>query len=168
MDHGKKIKAARKAKGLTQKQLGDMLGVTGVTIMRYEKNLRQPRIDQWAAIAKALDINVYEMFSLDKEASNMKTIRTKTVVKAEDFVITPQELLEQLQKVKPLAQLSTAYARLMEDAPALAKDWADLVTSRALTAYIDGMQKGAELVAAAFPEAQDDPDFTVKLEVIVK
>lgn len=98
----------------------------------------------------------------------MKKLEIKTVVKVGDFALTPQELLEQLQKVKPLAQLSTAYARLMEDAPALAKDWADLVTSRALVAYTEGMNKGAELVAAAFPEAQDDPDFTVKLEVIVQ
>lgn len=98
----------------------------------------------------------------------MKKLEIKTVVKAEDFVITPQELLEQLQTVKPLAHLSTAYARLMEDAPALAKDWAQLVASHDLAAYIKGMDKGARLVAAAFPEAQDDPDVTVKLEVNVQ
>ena len=40
---GERLKAAREAAGLTQEELGQRVGVTGVTIMRYEKNQRQPR-----------------------------------------------------------------------------------------------------------------------------
>lgn len=62
---GERIKAAREAANLTQEQLGEKLGVTGVTIMRYEKNQRQPRIEQLGKIAKALDISVSEMMGND-------------------------------------------------------------------------------------------------------
>lgn len=58
---GERIKEAREAANLTQEQLGKKLGVTGVTIMRYEKNQRQPRLDQLGKIAKALDTTVSEM-----------------------------------------------------------------------------------------------------------
>jgi len=38
-----RIKIARMRKGLTQDQLGKLVGVSGVAIMRYEKNQRQPK-----------------------------------------------------------------------------------------------------------------------------
>lgn len=98
----------------------------------------------------------------------MKKLEIKTVVKAKDFDLTPKELLAQLRQCNPVWQLPEAYARLTKDDPVLAEEWAQLVASHDLAAYIKGMDKGAELVAAALPQAQDDPDFTVKLEVIVK
>lgn len=55
-DYGARIKAAREGANLTQEQLGDLIGVTGVTITRYEKNQREPRIKQIAAIAKAVNV----------------------------------------------------------------------------------------------------------------
>ena len=62
---GERIKLAREAANLTQEQLGEKLGVTGVTIMRYEKNQRQPRLGQLSKIAKALNTTVYEMMGPD-------------------------------------------------------------------------------------------------------
>ena len=56
-DYGARIKAAREAANLTQEQLGEKIGVTGVTIMRYEKNQREPRLKQLIAIANALEIS---------------------------------------------------------------------------------------------------------------
>ncbi len=39
---GERIKEARLAKGLTQKQLAEMLNTTDATINRYEKGVRNP------------------------------------------------------------------------------------------------------------------------------
>lgn len=61
MSLGEKMKTARKTAGLTQEELGKKLGVTGVTIMRYEKNQRQPRLDQLGEIAKALGMGVTKL-----------------------------------------------------------------------------------------------------------
>ena len=52
-----RIKEARKAKGWTQKQLGDAIGVAKNTISGYEKN-REPTAPLLGAIADALDVDV--------------------------------------------------------------------------------------------------------------
>ena len=55
--YGERIKEARKAKHMTQEELGELIGVTGVTIMRYEKGQREPRMDQLQKIGDVLGIN---------------------------------------------------------------------------------------------------------------
>lgn len=56
--YGSNIKAAREAAGMTQEELGARIGVTGVTIMRYEKEVREPNLKTIAAIANALNTSV--------------------------------------------------------------------------------------------------------------
>lgn len=56
-DYGSRIKTAREAANMTQEQLGKYLGVTGVTIMRYEKNQREPRLEQLQKIAEILEVS---------------------------------------------------------------------------------------------------------------
>ncbi len=58
---GERIKEKRETAGLTQEELGERLGVTGVAIMRYEKNQRQPRLEQLRRIAIALNTSVSEL-----------------------------------------------------------------------------------------------------------
>ena len=54
---GERLKEARKAAGLTQEQLGEKIGVTGVTIMRYEKGERRPSYEQVKKMGEALGVN---------------------------------------------------------------------------------------------------------------
>lgn len=61
MTIGNRIQEARKRVGLTQEELGERIGVTGVAIMRYEKDKRQPRIEQLMAIAAALGVPVQQL-----------------------------------------------------------------------------------------------------------
>lgn len=56
--YGQRIRAIREAAGLTQEQLGNKIQSTGVTIMRYEKGIREPRLQQIEKIADALNISV--------------------------------------------------------------------------------------------------------------
>lgn len=55
--YGERIREARKAKHMTQEELGELIGVTGVTIMRYEKGQREPRMDQLQKIGDVLGIS---------------------------------------------------------------------------------------------------------------
>nr|WP_325304047.1 helix-turn-helix transcriptional regulator [uncultured Oscillibacter sp.] len=58
MSFGQRIKAAREQAGITQVELGEKVGVSGVAIMRYEKGTRQPRLEQFQRIASVLSVDV--------------------------------------------------------------------------------------------------------------
>lgn len=51
------LKELRKKKGLTQAELANIVGVSDVTINRYELGLRTPKIDNILKIANALEVN---------------------------------------------------------------------------------------------------------------
>lgn len=48
---GKRIKELRISKGLSQQELGDLLGVTKVSICGYENGTRTPGLDVFCALA---------------------------------------------------------------------------------------------------------------------
>lgn len=54
---GYNIKKHREAMNLTQNQLGEIIGVSGVAIMRYEKEQREPKFETICRIAAALGVN---------------------------------------------------------------------------------------------------------------
>lgn len=58
MDLGNTIKHYRTIRNLTQKQLGDLLGVAEITIRQYETNKREPKIAQLKKIASVLNVPV--------------------------------------------------------------------------------------------------------------
>jgi transcriptional regulator with XRE-family HTH domain len=55
------LAAWREHRGLTQQQLADRVGSTGVTISRWETRQRQPDLAAQEAIAEALDIDVADL-----------------------------------------------------------------------------------------------------------
>lgn len=58
MTVGQRIQKARKEKKLTQKELAAKLGLATGTIQQYELDKRQPRLEQFRAIASALNVDV--------------------------------------------------------------------------------------------------------------
>ena len=56
------IKSARLKAGMTQKELGKIVGVTKQTIINYEKGTTEPSWERLEDIAKALKIDVDELF----------------------------------------------------------------------------------------------------------
>ena len=58
MTIGERIQTARKKAGMKQADLAEALGVAVVTIGQYERDKRQPRLEQFKAIASALDVDV--------------------------------------------------------------------------------------------------------------
>ena len=63
---GNNIKKMREKIGMTQAELGEKIGVSGVAIMRYEKDLREPNINTLQKIASALDVPVTQLLPLDE------------------------------------------------------------------------------------------------------
>lgn len=52
------LKAARVNRGLTQKELGDLLGKSYVTISKWENGITSPRLDEFQDLCKALGAEV--------------------------------------------------------------------------------------------------------------
>ena len=61
MTVGENVKHFRKEKGYTQEELGYMVGLSGVAIMRYEKEQREPKQDILIKIAKALGVQLRDL-----------------------------------------------------------------------------------------------------------
>lgn len=55
--NGRYLKEARQDANLTQGELGELVGVTGVTIMRYENNQRKPNKKTFDQLAKVLNVS---------------------------------------------------------------------------------------------------------------
>lgn len=69
------LKKQRQKKNLTQDQLGQLVGVTGVTIMRYEKGLREPKLETIKSIANALNVPLSELIDLNSPILSKATKR---------------------------------------------------------------------------------------------
>ena len=72
MSTGSQIKTLRKAKGLTQKQLGDLCGMADSAIRRYESDRGNPTEKTLKKIASALGIDPYSL--MDTKARERRLI----------------------------------------------------------------------------------------------
>lgn len=104
---GERIKKARESAGMTQEQLGELLGVTGVSVMRYEKGTRQPSINQRLLLAEIfrtpilyfIDQDIYEEIEIESEALN----ETESIY--QNRLISAFELLNDNGKQKALERV---------------------------------------------------------------
>lgn len=70
MTTGQRIKEARKNAGMTQKELGEKLGVSFQGIAQWENDLRKPKLESLQKIATALDVPVaYLLGSMNDEGA---------------------------------------------------------------------------------------------------
>ena len=65
--YGNQIRHLRKAKGLTQTQLAQRIGISLNSVQRYEKNERQPSIDLLFKIANALGVTFLDLVLGDEK-----------------------------------------------------------------------------------------------------
>ncbi len=71
MTTGQRIKAARKAAGMTQKELGEKLGLSFQSIAQWENDLRNPKYDTLQRIAAALAVHPGELMGLKDYGDNI-------------------------------------------------------------------------------------------------
>ena len=79
---GKFIATSRKAKGLTQKQLADILSISDKTVSKWERGSGLPEVSLMLPLCKALGINVNELLSGERLDSE------KYFEKAEENMVT--------------------------------------------------------------------------------
>lgn len=58
---GEIIRRRRRDRDLTQRQLGEMVGVSGAQILTFEKGIRPIEVTRLVAIARVLDIKLGEL-----------------------------------------------------------------------------------------------------------
>lgn len=61
MNYGEIIKKVRKERGLTQKQLGERLGISQAAIGQFESNKANPKIETIQKIADALNVSLNDL-----------------------------------------------------------------------------------------------------------
>lgn len=72
---GEQLKALRIKKGMTQEQLAQRLNTTKAAISRYEKDQRQPRLEQITEMAMILDASPDDLYNLFLRSYELKDDR---------------------------------------------------------------------------------------------
>lgn len=80
MTIGENIKRIRKEKGLTQKELGALCGMSESQIRHYELNYKTPRFETIKRISKALDIRLSEILDDDLREFSTNEINKKDIL----------------------------------------------------------------------------------------
>lgn len=84
---GKRIKEARIKKNLSQEQLGNMLGVSKVSICGYEKGTRTPTMENFLDLIKILELEPDYVLGRDKLVVSDSNREYKVVMADEDIQI---------------------------------------------------------------------------------
>lgn len=95
---GENIKRIRRAKGLTQKELGKKLGISQSEIAQRETGRRNPKIETVQKIANALQVpvsEIYEQDSLSKD--NLSDIGKRIAFYRKQCGYSQRELAEKLE-----------------------------------------------------------------------
>ncbi len=90
---GEKIRKARKAKGLTQAALGELLNVSGSMIGQYETEARRPTFKTAEAVASALNIDKKDLMVVF-EADDLQQISVATISESEWQFMQDRERIE--------------------------------------------------------------------------
>lgn len=112
LDIGNNIKRVREFKGLSQKEVIKAIDMGAAQYSRIENGKTNPSVSTIVKIAKALDIDVYELFLEDKPNSFDKTIiekvslieklsteEQKIIFSILDAFLSKQKLDKTLQKI---------------------------------------------------------------------
>ena len=85
---GERVKEARKNKNLSQQQLGDMLGVSKVSICGYENGVRIPTIENFVQLLDILDLSADYLLGRDINVVSEEDEEYKVKLSKEDTNIT--------------------------------------------------------------------------------
>lgn len=83
---GNRLKEKRKSLGLTQTELGDLIGVGKAAICCYEKELRNPTLESIIELMSILGVSADYLLGTDelvKTVSENKKVRYRTLTKEE-------------------------------------------------------------------------------------
>lgn len=87
MTNGQRLKKIRKSKNLTQKQLANKVGISLMSIQRYERDERQPTVEILEKICDALDISVFELIGPNFPIDSSRPQAEKDLIRAAQYGI---------------------------------------------------------------------------------
>ncbi|MFZ5688625.1 MAG: helix-turn-helix domain-containing protein [Bacillota bacterium] len=130
MTLGERIKKARQDKGLTQAELGKLLGSTDATVNRYEKDIRKPDPDTLVNISKILNVSVNWLLGQD-DIDLIDVFEDETIdIKAGGKPLTQEQRIKILEilahdQKRPDDQPKVAKTTNLEEAQAAAHGISD-------------------------------------------
>ena len=84
---GKRLKEARVKRNMSQEELGNLLGVSKVSICGYEKGTRTPTMENFLDLIEILELEPDYVLGRDKEVTNKKNSPYKIIMVEEDIQI---------------------------------------------------------------------------------
>ena len=84
---GAKIKEARKAAGLTQKELGAIVGKSEATVCEWENGKRSPEVDLLPVIATRLNTSIAALLGEDAQPVVLHEVRTLAASDEENLLL---------------------------------------------------------------------------------
>jgi transcriptional regulator with XRE-family HTH domain len=81
MTVGQRIRALRRERGFTQKELGEMVGTDASNIGKYELDKQMPRITMLEKIASALDVPLTALVDDEEKEIDLSTVSTEDLLK---------------------------------------------------------------------------------------
>jgi len=115
---GEKIRAARKERKMTQKQLSEKSGIIETTIRKYEAGSQNPKLNNLQKIATSLDVPLYDLVSPEEpdreyelicDILNSSGYSIEQAIEADEYYITPIEDPDDPETTKKIE-----YSRLAE------------------------------------------------------
>ena len=105
---GKRLKELRKAKGLNQQDLGDLVNVTKVSICCYEKGTRTPNLETFQDLTNVFNVSADYLLGND--------IKANVVKEGEEIyaINIPREMADFFNELRLNQDL---YRKVMEDDP---------------------------------------------------
>ncbi len=89
---GKRIKAAREHRGITQEQLSELIGLSPMHISVIERGVKPPKLETFIKIANALDVSADQL--LQDEVSNTgATVTTEISKMVQDLPKQNQQVI---------------------------------------------------------------------------
>ena len=73
---GMRIKSLRKAKGMSQEQLSEKIGISPKYLSSIERGKENPTLDIFMKLGAALNVELSEIFNFSVEGKSMKDLKT--------------------------------------------------------------------------------------------
>jgi len=99
---GKRIKALRQAKGLTQVELAEAAGYDPITISRFERGEYAPGLETLETLSHVFDTPVSEFFTSESDEESVARLRHSLCdeVYSTDDLATLKSMLKAVRKIK--------------------------------------------------------------------
>ncbi len=105
---GERLRAFRTAQGLTQQDLGDLVGVSKRAVCAYERNNSEPPVHVLVKIASALRVSIDELLGRKPpQTAPAKSMRRRWMRKFQEIDQLPERKQQTIMQVIDMALKST-------------------------------------------------------------